>query len=683
MLAAAVWLSRSEEPQAPPQVAPAENLQVLERREADSAGPEASDRDGNGNSRRERSKRAKAGATEFERIGGSVTDRNGAPLVGAQVSLRAKRGHVSASFGLSATGPRGEFAFDLSGWSNEFALRRTLRRALDHEEESSLSPIAALEPYDAVRIQLTASADGFAPATLEATLSELRERPRDIRFQLDDGTELTGYVIRNSPSANWRVAGAQVSLHERNGAVVASTKADASARFVLRTQPGRYDLLVRHDVYGTAFVPGLDLTHGQPELPHSIELRRAREIRGSVHYANGTPVAQLALEAVHSLLSKRESPELDSAEQVELESAEGLARALAVTDAEGHFSFPSLREGLFELRTPSASGFVLRGPRAVLTDSPDVAYTYLGQRLRVDVSDVDGSVPLDAQLECWRIERRFEPTLEHELTARSDGHGVFYLEALPGERLYVRAFAAGSPFAWSILDVDESEVERRLSLRLGDTPQAPSDGAAGLNYVLGVRLALEVLDENGTKLEGWRGLAISEEGDVPAGWTGCKPASDGSLPPLPPGRFRLGLLPTRRDAFHCFTSVSAAIETELGSSRAVTLHVPLGGRLRLRMPTEARDVDAWRETNLWKELADHGWSVEAVAVESSREPVRLSLFGQERADYAGFSALPGWDVDASPPLLPGRYRLRFTRANSNARVVEVTVRAGEVTNVAP
>lgn len=683
VLATAVWLTKDDEPKAPPQVAPAEELVVLERREADASEPETSAREEAGKARRARSKRSNAGAGDVERIGGSVTDRRGAPLEGVQVALRAKRGHLSASLGFSATSRTGAFAFDLSGWSNEFALRRTLRRVLDRDEDSSLSPIAALEPYGSVRIQMTASAEGFAPATIEATLAELRERPQDFRFQLDDGTELTGYVIRNSPSANWRVAGAQVSLLERNGAVVASTTANASGRFLLRAQPGRYELFARHEVYGTALLTGFDLTQGEPGLPHSIELRHGREIRGSVHYADGTPVADLALEAVHTLLSRRESPELGLAEQVELESPEGLARAFAVTDANGHFSFPSLREGRFELRTPGTSEVVLRGPTVVATDLPDAAFTYRGQRLRVEVSDVDGSVPLDAQLECWRIERRFEPAPEHEVSSRSDGRGVFYVEALPGERLYVRTFAAGSPFAWTIVDVDGSEGERRLSLRLGDVPLDPSDGAPSLNYVLGVRLALEVLDESGAKLDGWRGVATSEQGDVPAGWTGCMPGSDGSLPPLPPGRFRVGLLPTRRDAFHCFTSVGAEIEAEIGSSRAVTLRVPLGGRLRLRMPTEASDVDAWRDTNLWEDLADNGWSVEALALEGEREPVALLLSGQERPDYAGFSALPGWEVDASPPLLPGRYRLRFTRASSSARVVEVTVRAGEITTAAP
>lgn len=681
VLALALWLGRDDPRDAPRQPGLPQELVVLERREVDSSGTEGAPRSSTRKPRRERS--ARAGAMDVERIGGSVRDRRGDPLEGALVLLRARRGPLSADLGSTVTQRSGEFTFDLSAWSNEFALRRTLRRTLERDETPSPSELDALAAYGTVSIEIAATLEGLAPATIESTLAELRERPDGLRLQLDDGVELTGYVSRNSPNANWRVAGARVALLDSAGAVAASSSADASGRFVLRAPPDRYDLFVRHEVHGTALLGNVDLRTDGPRPPVAIELRKAGKIAGSVLHADGSPVANLVLEATHSSLLARDSRELSIGEQFELEGPVGLAQALAVTDSDGRFSFDSLCEGRFELRAPGTGDGVLRGPRAVYTDSPDVAYTYRGQRLRVEVSDLEGPNPLDAQLECWRIEHRFQPKPEHELAPHGDGRGTFHLEVAAGERLYLRAFAGGSLFAWTILDVDAGEGERLVQLRVGDSSATPSDGAPGLNYVLGTRVALEVLDETDAPLDGWRATAISEQGDIPTGWGGFKPGADGSLPPLPPGRFRLGLLPARRDSFHCFTTVGSDFEAEVGRPQAVTLRVPLGGRLRLRMPTEARDIDEWQPMVFWDDLPENGWSVEALPLDPKLEPTALLLIAPDRADLAAFSAPPGWEVDAYPPLLPGRWRLRVTRPNSTPRVVEVTVRAGEVTTATP
>ena len=681
LLAVALWLNREDPPRAPSQIDAPEQLVVIERREADAPDAEAAARDSAGKSRRKRSGRIDA--RDAERVGGSVRDRQGNPLEGALVNLRARRGPLSASLGAAFTDRSGAFSFELSSWSSEFALRRALRRSPEPDEGASPSSIDALETYGQVSLEIAAALDGYAPSSLQCSLIELRRRPDELRLQLDDGVELGGYVTRNSSDSNRRVAGASISLLDGQGAVAASTTADASARFVLRVPPGRYDLFVRHEVFGTAFLSDLDLTHDEPQWPLAIELRSAARIGGSVLHADGTPVSNLVLQATHSTLLARDPSDLSIHEQAELEGPAGLARALAVTDAEGRFSFRSLREGRFELHAPGTDEALLRGSRTVFSDSPAVTFTFRGQRLRVDVSDFGLENALDAQLECWRIERRFEPAPERELTPLGDGRGTFHLDVQPGERLYLRAFAGGSPFAWTILDVDSGEGERRVALRIGDGSATPSDGAPGLDYVLGVRVELEVLDEDGKPLTGWRAAAISAQGDVPAGWSGFRPGADGALPALPPGRFRLSLMPTRRDSFHCFTSVGSELEAELGSSQAVTFRVPLGGRLRLRMPTEARDIDAWRSTDVWKDLAERGWGVEALPLDGAGEPVELLLVDSVQANYAGFSALPGWDVEASPALLPGRYRLRITRPDSSPRVTEVTVRAGEITTVAP
>lgn len=116
--------------------------------------------------------------------------------------------------------------------------------------------------------------------------------------------------------------------------------------------------------------------------------------------------------------------------------------------------------------------------------------------------------------------------------------GFFTIHVEGGERLFLRAFADGLPYAWRALEVSSLEYEDTVRVLLEEGPQPETGATTDLTEALGASVGIELVGDEG-QARGRLATATSEHGDTPAGWATALPGFGGLLPPLPPGRFRL------------------------------------------------------------------------------------------------------------------------------------------------
>lgn len=615
----------------------------------------------------------------LDQVFGEVTDSYGVPLAGARVSLRAWRGSLGAELGVAQADESGRYRIDVSSWPSELAIRRVLRR---RAQEQGSSPLE-LVTLGAVHLRLSADLVGYGTVLEERTVAEVLDQALRVDFRLPQGRAISGRVERDRSPRHLNAEATEVMLVDSLGNIAAQALTDARGEYTLYVPDGIYDLFARQRTRGTAFLPEVIVDRSNAnELP-TLQLVGSHRMQGKVTYPDGSPVASLVIEAEHESIAPQTYDGLTVRERIELERSEGLAQSVTRTDLKGLFEFPALRSGNFRLRLPDCDAALLTGDTLQGASSLAANFVFRGRRLRVDVLDQDGSAARDAQIDCWRVERGSEPSPEQEVVAHAAGFGTFFLHVEAGERLFLRAFEEGAPYAWRLLEVSPLGYEDTLRMVLHDGPQPAPLASSDLLQELGFQLTLEVLGEDGTPVTNWIASAATDWHEVPAGWRSARPARDGSLPPLPPGKFRIALAPADFSSFHCFDAVSAQVESTIGGARTLQLKVPTGGRLRFRAPPDATDKDAARGFTTAQDLELRGWKAEAFPAGSSHLSIPLHLVPTDPSQRASNRALPEAEVETYPTLLPGRYELRLSRPGSESRSIQVTVRAGKVTSVEP
>lgn len=613
----------------------------------------------------------------LDAVFGEVTDSYGVPLEGARVSLRAWRGTLGAELDSVQADYKGRYRIDLANWPSELAIRRVLRR---REMESGLSPLEFVS-LGAVQLRISADLPGYGTVTEERTVAEVLDQPLRIDFRLPAGRAVNGRVVRKASTSHRGVPFAQVMLVDALGNVAGQAMADAKGAYTLYVPDGTYDLYARLREEGTALLPEVIVDRSNSsELP-TLRLTGTNRMQGKVTYPDGSPVRGLLIEAEHQSIAPRTFDGLTPRERIELERSEGLAQSVTLTGPNGEFEFAALRGGEFLLRFPDCDAALLTGNTVQDSNSLAAHFVFRGRRLCVEVLDEDANAVRDAQIECWSVEGHSEPAPQRELVAHAGRFGVFFLHVETGERLFLRAFAEGSPYAWRILEVSPLGYEDTVRMVLHDGPQPAPLASTDLQHELGFQLTLEVLGEDGAPVKNFIASATTDWHEAPAGWRAARPARDGSLPPLPPGKFRLALAPAELSSFHCFDAVNASILSTIGGAQTLKLKVPSGGRLRFRAPPDSKDKDSARGFTRAQDLELRGWKAEAIPGGDPHRSLPLHLVSSDPAQGAGNRVLPEVEVETYPTLLPGRYELRLSRPGSETRSIQVTVRAGKVTTV--
>ncbi|MCY3003357.1 MAG: carboxypeptidase-like regulatory domain-containing protein [Planctomycetota bacterium] len=614
----------------------------------------------------------------LDAVFGSVTDSFGTPLVGARVSLRGWRGSLDAELGSAATDHEGRYRIDVKSWPSELAVRRALRRRLQSVTPASPS----YWTLGAVQLRLSADLPGYTSATEERVIDAVLGQPLRVDFRLAAGRAVRGRVVRHAEGLQVGVEFADVVFLDGQGNVAARSSTDARGDYTAYLADGTYQLHARRPGVGTALLADAVVDRSRSTWLPSVQLTGTNRMRGKVTYPDGAPAWGLLLQAELASLAPKSFDGLTLLERAELEGSEGLAQSFARTDENGEFEFRALRGGEFQLRVPRVDDTEISGK--TLQDSSSLAanLVFHGRRLRVEVLRVDGKGVPEAQLDAWRITDNFELSRENELPVEGFWGGIFTLHVEAGERLFLRAFADGLPYAWRAVQVSSLEYEDTVRILLEEGPQPETGATTDLAEALGASVGIELIGDDDKPLDAWFATATSGHGDTPAGWATALPGFGGLLPPLPPGRFRLSFGALDRHSFRCFETVSTTVTTRFGGSQRLTLRVPTGGRLRFTLPPQSDEGGVEQFVDPEVDIARRGWSATVRPLDGKGDAIALHLQPSDRPDHAGPRALPGAEVEAFPSLLPGRYELRLSRSQSETLTYKVTVRVGEVTTVA-
>lgn len=623
-------------------------------------------------------KAERANDVALDAVFGSVTDSFGTPLIGAQVSLRGWRGSLDAELGTALSDREGRYRIDVKSWPSELAVRRALRRRL--QDETPASP--AFWTLGSVQLRLSADLAGYTSTTEERTIDAVLGQPLRVDFRLAAGRVVRGRVVRREDAHQVGVAFADVVFLDGQGKVAARSSTDALGDYTAFVADGTYQLHARRPGVGTALLAGAFVDRSQGNWMPTLRLAGTNVMRGQVTYPDGAPVWGLVLQAEIASIAPDTFDGLTLPERIELERTEGLAQSFASTDENGEFAFHALRGGQFLLRVPSVDDSEISGDTLQASSSLAAKLVFHGRRLRVEVKRVDGKGVPQAQLDCWRITDNFEFSRRNELPVQSSFGGFFTIHVEGGERLFLRAFADGLPYAWRAVQVSSLEYEDTVRVVLEEGPQPETGATTDLAEALGASVGIELVGDEGKPVDAWFATATSEHGDTPAGWATALPGFGGLLPPLPPGRFRLSFGALDRRSFRCFETVSTAVVTRFGGSQRLSLRVPTGGRLRFRLPpqSDAGGIEQFVDPEV--DIARRGWSATVRPLDGKGDAIALHLQPIDRPDHAGPRALPGAEVEAFPTLLPGRYELRLSRSQSETLTYKVTVRVGEVATVA-
>ncbi len=338
---------------------------------------------------------------------------------------------------------------------------------------------------------VTASQEGFAPASVKTGALPRDRHPAPVRIVLERGATAFGRVLdrENRPvrgaglvlvPANEGILGRQNFIGD--GETVAQAASNPEGRFELQhLNPGRFQLRVKRQGFAPFALPEIEIPPRTARIDlGALTLDRGLAIEGRVTDPRGVPLPE-------ALVELRPSFEPFAVESRDLDAYQD-----ARTGPDGHFRFDDLRRGAhFDLRTEH-QGYV---PASAQVDVPAPEPLAIemkpGRTLAGRVTGPAGEPVPGARL-TLREEMVFRlPGGESKVSSSrdlggTDGEGKFRLDGLPGT-----------------VDLAVSAAGYRLK-RLPAVPVPEEGDGEGLEISLEKGSALEIraLDDRGAPVAG-------------------------------------------------------------------------------------------------------------------------------------------------------------------------------------
>jgi hypothetical protein len=614
---------------------------------------------------------------------GRVTDPNGVPLAGAQVTVELGRGGNFDTH-TSTTRIDGSYEIVLAGYDHAEDLDvdvardlRELSRDLQRVSARNATQrrqlerrLANLNGASDVPFTLSVGAlmHGYGHGAQQRRVDLPLPRETVVDFVLTPGSIISGFVVDRRDGS--RVAGATVVLLDGGFSVLAATESDDRGAWGLDlASPGVYQLFARHESVGTGFVPKLELGSTFVQLVPDTFLVGDGTLDGRVAYVDGRPAPQLVLEARHDSILYLPDNALSESERIQKELDRGLVIGGATTDARGEFHFEGLQPGRFALRFAQVSDPTLQPPLLYNAPSRDIGLVFAGHRLRVVLQQRSTQFAAP-RITCDKLVREGDDW-RHERIGSWSGVGDWYIAVEVGARYVLRASAAGTQEDWTAATIPESPFETVASLTLSPEGVNASGGHGDSAEVAG-RIQITVNDGERRALDGWVATVRSKEAQRVAGSAGpLAPAKVATLQGLAPGIYHLTLgCAPRADAFALFAGAPLEVVVSAGRTTTLAVQAKLGARLKIvthapdgaRLPSPVQLTASIRRRNSKDSDA-------TPLVFVAPEPASAVVRGKLRL---GGSAL------CEPLFEPGDYSVAIQRGDGPVERRDVKLEAGQV-----